>query len=134
MSQQAIFTDAMRDREHGGPAPMSGTQYHIPDEETPGRPDLEQLQRRKLAAMYERISASNAFYRRKLAGIDFDPLVDPLERLPFTTRRELEQDQIDHPLYGSNLTEPIERYCRYHQTSGSMGRPMRWLDTAENWN
>src|SRR5206468_2068193 len=28
---------------------------------------------------------------------------------------------------------PLERYCRLHQTSGSGGRAMRWLDTRQSW-
>src|SRR5262249_16838586 len=32
------------------------------------------------------------------------------------------------------LTYPLARYCRLHQTSGTSGRPLRWLDTAESWD
>ena len=49
---------------------------------------------------------------------------------PFTTKAELVADQAEHPPYGSNLTYPLDRYSRLHQTSGtSTGRPLRWLDT-----
>jgi len=34
---------------------------------------------------------------------------------------------------GEALTEPLERYTRYCQTSSSTGRPLRWIDTNENW-
>jgi phenylacetate-CoA ligase len=95
---------------------------------------LRALQRRKLAAMLAELSASNAFYRRKLEGIEFDPLNDPLDHLPFTTRGELEADQTANPPYGTNLTYPLARYTRYCQTSGTGGRAMRWLDTNESWN
>ncbi|MFT7640197.1 MAG: phenylacetate-CoA ligase [Pirellulaceae bacterium] len=33
----------------------------------------------------------------------------------------------------ANLTYPLERYVRYHQTSGTRGRPMVVLDTAADW-
>ena len=56
-----------------------------------------------------------------------------LKRLPFTTKAELVADQAENPPYGSNLTYPLERYCRLHQTSGTSGRPLRWLDTPESW-
>ncbi|MFQ5495831.1 MAG: phenylacetate--CoA ligase family protein, partial [Phycisphaerae bacterium] len=60
---------------------------------------------------------------------------DPLDRLPFTTRAEIQQDQVDHPPYGTNLTYPLDRYNRLHQTSGSSSRvPLRWLDTPEAWD
>jgi phenylacetate-CoA ligase len=96
-------------------------------------PAIARLQRDKLGAMLRELLATNPFYRRKLGGLNFDPHRDPIHSLPFTTRAELEQDQLEHPQYGSNLTYPLEKYCRYHQTSGTSGRPVRWLDTAESW-
>ncbi len=51
-----------------------------------------------------------------------------------TTRSELLADQAAHPPFGSNLTHPLDRYVRLHQTSGSSGdQPLRWLDTVESW-
>jgi phenylacetate-CoA ligase len=94
---------------------------------------LSRLQRAKLAAMLHEILPRNAFYQRKFAGVDFEPHRDPLHKLPLTTRAELEQAQLEQPPYGTNLTYPLEHYCRYHQTSGSGGRPLRWLDTAAGW-
>ena len=113
---------------------MDAAYYFNPAEELLDRDALGLLQRKKLAAMLAEIRGRNAFYTRKLDGIAFDAAADPMERLPFTTRAELEADQLAHPLYGSNLTYPIERYCRLHQTSGTGGRPMRWLDTRESWD
>jgi phenylacetate-CoA ligase len=92
------------------------------------------VQRRKLAALLDAVRGTNSFYRRKFDGAAFDPARDPLSALPFTTRAELESDQLAHPPFGSNLTFPLDRYCRFHQTSGSGGRPMRWLDTRESWD
>src|SRR5690606_32343749 len=43
------------------------------------------------------------------------------------------RDQEEHPPYGQNLTYPLERYSRFHQTSGTSGKPMPWLDTPESW-
>lgn len=81
------------------------------------------------------VLASNAFYIRKLAGINFDPLADPIDRLPFTTREELQDDQREHAPYGSNLSFPPDEYVRLHQTSASTGgAPLRWLDTADSWS
>src|SRR5947207_14594681 len=51
-----------------------------------------------------------------------------------TSKSENLADQAAHPPFGSNLTHPLERYVRLHQTSGSSGdQPLRWLDTAESW-
>ena len=56
-----------------------------------------------------------------------------LAKLPFTTKAELIADQDANPPWGTALTEPIERYTRYCQTSSTTGRPLRWLDTNESW-
>jgi phenylacetate-CoA ligase len=114
---------------------MSKRVYYIPEEETLERVELEQLQRRKLAAMLAQVLAGNPFYRRKFGGIAFDARAGDLAMLPPTSRAELERDQADHPPFGSALTYPPARYARICQTSGSSGgRPMRWLDTPESWD
>ncbi len=99
---------------------------------------LEALQCEKLRAMVVSILASNAFYQRKLRAAGVDPVrlltIQGLKRFPFTTKQELAEDQAAHPLYGTNLTYPLGRYCRLHQTSGTKGQPLRWLDTRENWD
>lgn len=80
----------------------------------------------------------NAFYQSKLAacgGADgFESLDAYSERMPFTTKQELADDYEANPPYGSNLSYPLDRYTRLHQTSGTTGRPMAWLDTPESWN
>ncbi len=59
---------------------------------------------------------------------------DDFLRLPLTTKAELAEDQAAHPPFGSNLTFPLARYVRVHQTSGTTGTPLRWLDTQESWD
>ena len=54
--------------------------------------------------------------------------------MPFTTKSELVADQSAHPPFGTNLTSPLARYTRFHQTSGTTGHPLRWLDTPESWS
>jgi phenylacetate-CoA ligase len=86
-------------------------------------------------AQWERLSSglselrqANPFYRAKLPA-----RASGLGDLPFTTKTELSEDQAARPPFGTNLTYPIERYVRLHQTSGTTGRPLRILDTAESW-
>lgn len=112
---------------------MDQSHYHQSDELLEP-PAIAQLQRRKLAELLSEITGKNRFYTEKLAGLNFNPLLDDLSHLPFTTRKELEADQLAHPPYGTNLTYPLDHYCRLHQTSGSGGRAMRWLDTPESWD
>jgi phenylacetate-CoA ligase len=101
------------------------------------RPDLHRLQAEGLARLLAEILPTNRFYARKLADAGLDPaaLVFPrdLHRLPFTTKDELVSSQQQHPPYGEVLTYPVERYTRLHQTSGTSGKPLRWLDTPESW-
>jgi phenylacetate-CoA ligase len=101
------------------------------DEQWLDQPALAALQRRKLASMLREVRATNPFYRDKLRGVA--PDCDAVEALPFTTRAEIELNHTNAPPFGTNLTYPLSRYCRYHQTSGTGGAPLRWLDTAESW-
>jgi phenylacetate-CoA ligase len=58
---------------------------------------------------------------------------DDFQRLPFMLKADLVEDQAVHPPFGSDLTYPLDRYVRVHQTSGTSGAPLRWLDTSESW-
>src|SRR5688572_4475930 len=101
------------------------------------RDALLAVQGRRLSELLTAIYARNAFYTRKLdeAGLQIDRLQFPrdLERLPLTTKAELNADQAANPPWGTALTEPLERYTRYCQTSSTTGRPLRWIDTSESW-
>ncbi|HKX33504.1 MAG TPA: phenylacetate--CoA ligase family protein [Blastocatellia bacterium] len=91
-----------------------------------------------LRRLIDELLTHNPFYRRKLleSGIadssEIRSLAD-LSRLPFTTRRELTEDQASAPPFGTNLSSPIDHYVHWHRTSGTQGRPLHWLDTRESW-
>ncbi len=109
----------------------------LPDagDETLNPESILRLQRKKLRDMLDVVLSNNRFYVGKMSGIRFDPNSDPLNKLPLTTRSELQEDQASHPPYGSNLSYPSDRYIRMHQTSSSSGAaPLRWLDTRESWS
>ena len=110
-------------------------------------PGLETLPREALRAhQWERVRAlvaealaGNIFLRRKWGAAGVRSAADletwgEFAQLPFTTKAELVADQADHPLFGTNLTYPLERYVRVHQTSGTTGTPIRWLETQESWD
>jgi phenylacetate-CoA ligase len=59
---------------------------------------------------------------------------DDFHRLPFTLKGELMADQAVHPPFGRNLSYPLDRFVRVHQTSGTTGPPLRWLDTQASWD
>ncbi|HPF41627.1 MAG TPA: phenylacetate--CoA ligase family protein [Phycisphaerae bacterium] len=92
------------------------------------------VQRAKLQAMLDEILPDNAFYREKFAGIDLDAAANDWSILPLTTRDELQVDQRTHPPYGRNFSYPLSDFVRFHQTSGTGGVPMRWLDRQRDWD
>jgi phenylacetate-CoA ligase len=93
---------------------------------------------RRFRGMAEELLASNRFVGRKwrAAGVrSVEDLRgwDDFRRLPLTEKEELVDDQTSNPPFGTNLTYALERYVRVHQTSGTSGSPLRWLDTQESW-
>jgi phenylacetate-CoA ligase len=97
------------------------------------RAALEEHQLARLNVLLAKILPENRFYAAKLAGVEL-PLrsLDEFRRLPLTTKEELVIDGAPHSA-PANLTWPLERYVRYHQTSGTHGRPMPVFDSAEDW-
>ncbi len=100
-------------------------------------PGLAQLQLAALNRLIAAIAPTNRFYRPRLAAAGglggFASLAEFSARMPFTTKDELARDQAEHPPYGTTLTFPPESYTRFHQTSGTSGRPIVWLDNADSW-
>ena len=102
---------------------------------------LKKLQLEKLTDLLKEIYPSNSFYRHKLDKSGFKishlgksgTLEELLEKLPFTEKPELQEDQEKFPPYGSNLTYELDCYLRIHRTSGTTGEPIYWLDTADSW-
>ena len=101
--------------------------------------DLSSLQVQKFQRMLAQLLESNSFYKSKFenAGLkspaDIQNLVD-YSKLPFTEKHELSLDQEMNPPYGTNLSYPVERYVRVHNTSGTTGNPLKVLDTNESWD
>lgn len=94
---------------------------------------MDSTQRARLQSLLTAILPDNLFYRKKYAAISVDAAMTDIATLPLTTRAEIEADQLAQPPFGTNLTYPVTRYNRLHQTSGSQGAPLRWLDTPESW-
>ena len=97
------------------------------------REELRARQLDRLNKLLATILPHNRFYVEKLAAVHL-PLTswDDLCRLPFTFKEELKGSPLGGE-FAANLTWPVERYVRFHQTSGTQGRPMPVLDTAEDW-
>jgi phenylacetate-CoA ligase len=99
---------------------------------------IEQHQHQRLQLLLQTIIPRNRFWTTRLqaAGVSVKSLqnLSDLQRVPFCTKQDLVADQDAQPPYGSNLTFPSTRYRRVHQTSGTTGRPLRWMDTQDSWD
>jgi phenylacetate-CoA ligase len=98
------------------------------------RQALLQRQLSRLQKLLNEIVPHNRFYAEKFAQVDGLPLesLDQLQQLPFTFKDELATAPHGHE-FAANLTYPLARYVRYHHTSGTRGRPMPVLDSADDW-
>jgi phenylacetate-CoA ligase len=116
---------------------MERSEYFDEKIETANREEIEELQFRKLKILLNKVYHSNPFYKRKFEEFGISPLdinsLDDLPKLPFTTKREFEEDQERNPVFGTNLSEPLENFVRYFQTTGTTGKPLKWLETKESW-
>jgi phenylacetate-CoA ligase len=99
---------------------------------------LRAYQWRRFRALAAEIFPANPFIQGKWRAAGLHRVEDlegweAFRRLPFTLKDELVEDQAARPPFGTNLTYPLDRYVRVHQTSGTTGAPIRWLETAESW-
>ena len=99
---------------------------------------IEALQIEKFRSMFKKIYGHNRFYTEKFdsAGIDHEAIqnVNDMAQIPLTNKEELIKAQQDKPPFGSNATFSESAYSRFHQTSGTTGKPLRVLDTPESWD
>jgi phenylacetate-CoA ligase len=104
--------------------------------------DPETLKHHQLARLVALVRAALPANRFLGARCAWAGLADPrdlrtwddFQRLPLTRKSELVEDQAALPPFGTNLSFPLDRYVRVHQTSGTTGTPLRWLDTEESWD
>lgn len=111
----------------------------MPGEAQVSRAALRAGQLERLRALLAVIRDGNAFQRARLAprgDTAWNPasLEEFTRTFPLTTKAELAADQLAQPPFGTNLSFPLEHYTRCHQTSGTTGTPLRWLDTPESWD
>jgi phenylacetate-CoA ligase len=99
---------------------------------------LEELQTSRLTEMLTSVVPRNRFWSKKFEAAGIDPTsirtLEDLRTLPLTSKQEIVDNQNEQSPYGSNLSFPSTRYRRLHQTSGTTGRPIRWMDTQESWD
>jgi phenylacetate-CoA ligase len=109
--------------------------YFDPLTETLERSRLRELQLDRVRGLLDEILPRNAFYAAKFGARRQITSWADFQQLPFTQKSEIAEDQLRAPPYGTNVTYPLVRYIKLHQTSGTTGKaPIRLLDTEESWD
>jgi len=97
------------------------------------RAALDEYQLTRFNDLLNTILPANSFYANKLASCPQQlTSLNELFELPFTVKDELLAEGADHHL-PANMTWPVDQYVRYHQTSGTHGKPLSVYDTAADW-
>ncbi len=117
---------------------MTESPYWNPRHETMSRAEIEALQVRKLRNLLEWTTAQVPYHSKRLqdSGVTPDSIdsLDDLRRIPFMTREEWMDGQLEQPPYGPILAAPEQSAIRYHLTSGTTGKtPIRVLDSMKDW-
>ena len=83
------------------------------------------------------VAETNVFQQKHFHALNdrkgWSRFTDFIENCPFTSKADLAKDREKHFPYGSNLTFSFSEYKKFSQTSGTLGKPMAWLDTMEDW-
>lgn len=97
------------------------------------RKELEQFQLDRLNRLLARTLPHNRFYQERFGNrpISLESL-EQWSTFPTSTKSDWQTDAADGIALHHSF--PLHAYRRYHRTSGTRGRPMVILDTAEDWN
>jgi phenylacetate-CoA ligase len=117
---------------------MAQSEYWNPKNETLPREQLQALQLAKLQRTAQWAYTQSPFHKRRFDAAGFHPdqlqSLNDLRRIPFMTRDEWMDSQVEQPLFGSLPTTGQENAIRYHLTSGTSGSvPIRVLDSMKDW-
>ena len=86
---------------------------------------------------WESVLPLNAFYLRKLrigaGNVSKSWIRDNFDSFEFTSKLELQNSQSSYPPYGDFHYLNLAQYNRFHQTSGSSGKPLLFLDSKDGW-
>jgi phenylacetate-CoA ligase len=101
------------------------------------RGQLRSMQTARLRSMVQYAYDSTPFWRRKLDEAEVHPGdirdLNDLGRMPFSTKGELQADQLAYPPFGSYLACEPHRIVRFMMTSGTTGLPLRRVFSARDW-
>ena len=97
-----------------------------------GRSELHRIQLEKLNALLAKVLPNNRYYQERFgcSSLRLDSLAD-WSKMPTSKKSDwLGEDSNGLAIHHSF---PQDQYRRYHRTSGTKGKPMVILDTAEDW-
>lgn len=107
---------------------MAYPEYWNPRIETMPLDEVRSIQNIKLQKQIRYVYERSPFYRRKFdeAGIKPEHIrtVEDLAELPFTTKEELRQSQMEAPPLGLHCAADLDKVVRVHSSSGTTGRPV----------
>src|SRR5882724_2097149 len=117
---------------------MASSRYLEPEIERRSRAAMTRWQAARLREQVRHAAAHSPFYREKFRAAGVKPAhiksLGDLRHLPFTTKDELKENQATRPPWGDVLAVPLADVLRVHLTSATTGRPLAFLDTAEDWH
>ena len=93
------------------------------------RESFEVLQQKQLFSFVRTVRQENQFFRDRLDKCGEILGLDDFAKISLLHKPDLVGESGD----AANLTFPKDRYCRFHRTSGTTGRPLAVLDTKEDW-
>ncbi len=96
------------------------------------RTDLERLQLEKFNRLVADVLPHSDFYQAKTGRSTWQfNAISELTAWPLLEKHELLDDRPGHPARFHSLAR--HQYVRFHQTSGTSGRPLPVLDTPADW-
>ena len=100
---------------------------------------LREIQLRKVKRIINWAWLNSPFYREKLDRSGVVPkdiqTLDDLRSIPLTKKSEWLESQGSNTWgFGTNLAVPESDLIRYHQTSGTTGKPVRLAFSTRDWN
>jgi phenylacetate-CoA ligase len=79
------------------------------------------------------IKGQSSFYQKKFLNYNLNiKSLSDFQELPFTTKQEFLNDQMQYPPFGSNICVSNEQITRIHKTSGTSGNPLLLALTSED--
>ncbi len=102
------------------------------------REQIEQNQLAKLRDKMAYVIAKSSFYKRKFEAAKIAPeqilKMEDLQRIPLTTKEELQQSQAENPPWGDFACITSDDAVRVFQTSGTTGKPVKFMFSRTDWH